>query len=400
MNHLPTLWHLRVFDCVAELENVTKASQALLRTQPAITLCIGSLEKMLGVSLFERTKTSVHLTEVGISAHVRVKKILESLEQGIGSIAGDKNLAPQAIASRITRSQIQALIAIHECHSFRTAAAKLNISDSSLQRSARTLEAHLGCKLYKSTAAGIKTSHHGDALARCFNNTLAQINALMESVQQFKYPKEKSVNLGVMLMDPSMLVVNAIKETQQSFQDARVAVISGTHENLIQKLLREEIDFVIGLLKEQQQHLGLRHELLYQESYCIVARRDHPLSGKRKLSVEDLHQYPWILPPVSSPRRRAYEHVFVDTPPPPALIETYSLSTIRITLAESDSLTVLSWVEVLSERHFGLLAPLDFNIDCDGPSVGITTLQGKSLTDIQTFFLNAFRKNAVYLTKQ
>lgn len=399
MNHLPTLWHLRVFDCVAQLENVTKASQVLLRTQPAITLCIGSLEKMLGVALFERTKTSVHLTEVGISAHVRVKKILESLEQGIAAITSDTKLPPLVIAARITRSQMQALLAIHECHSFRTAAAKLNISDSSLQRSARTLEAHLGCKLYKNTAAGIKTSQQGDELALCFKNALAQITALVESVQQFNYPKEKSVNVGVMVMDPSILVVNAIKETQQTFPDARVAVINGTHENLTQKLLREEIDFIIGLLKEDQQHLGLQHEFLYRESYCIVARRGHPLSQQPQLTIEDLNRYPWILPPASSPRRRAYEHVFVESSPPPALIETYSLSTIRITLAESDILTVLSWMEVLSERHFGLLAPLDFNIDYQGLSVGITTAQGKTLTDLQAFFLNAFRKNAHCLAR-
>jgi len=399
MTQLPTVWHLRVFDCVAQLESVTKAAQILLRTQPAITLCIVSLEKLLGVSLFERSKTSIYLTEVGIATHIRAGKILGALEQAIDRISVERKIPALSIASRITRSQIQALIAIHECHSFRTAATRLGISDSSLQRSARTLESHLGCKLYKSTSSGIKTSQQGDELAVAFKNIQAQIAALVESVQQFNYPKGKSVNLGVMLLDPSMLVVNAIRETQQSFPDARIAVINGTHENLVQKLLREEIDFIVGLLKDRQQGLGLHHEMLYRESYCIVCRRGHPLCRKVDITLEDLQQHPWILPPATSPRRRAYEHIFAETSSPPALIETYSLSTIRMTLADSDMLTVLSWVEVLSERRFNMLVPLAFEVVCQEPMVGITTLEDKKMTEVQKRFLDVFRKNAAHLAR-
>lgn len=398
INH-PSIWQLRVFDCVARLENVTKASHELLRTQPAITICIFSLEKILGAKLFERSKTGIYLTEVGMAAHIRIKRIIESLESAIQLIPDLRKIPPLAIAARITRSQIQALIAIHDCHSFRAAAANLNISDASLQRSARTLEANLGCALYRNTAAGIKTTEVGDELALRLRQITAQITALVEAIQGFTYPPNKSINIGVMLLDPSMLIVNAMKETHAHYPDVRIAVINGTYDSLVNKLLREEVDFIVGLLKNQQRDMGLQQEVLYKESYCIVARRGHPLSLKSHLTVEDLQRYQWILPPASSPRRRAYEHIFAETNMPPALIETYSLSTIRISLAESDMLTVLSWVEVLSERHFGLLAPLSFNIVCDEPNVGITTVKGKPLTDVQSFFLDAFRKNSVCLLK-
>ena len=132
----------------------------------------------------------------------------------------------------------------------------------------------------------------------------------------------------------------------------------------------------------------------------IVARRGHPLSMKSQITVDDLQRYPWIIPPAGSPRRRAYEHIFAETTTPPALIETYSLSTIRISLAESDMLTVLSWVEVLSERAFGLLAALPFKVECDDPPVGITTIRGKQLTDVQNHFVDVFRKNSAWLMKK
>ncbi|MDM0075851.1 LysR family transcriptional regulator [Variovorax sp. J2P1-59] len=397
MNNLPSIWQLRVFDCVARLENVTKASSELLRTQPAITICINSLEKILGATLFERSKTGIYLTEAGIAAHIRTQRIIESLEGAMELIPGEKKIAPLAVASRITRSQSQALVAIHECHSFRAAAAKLEITDASLQRSARTLESNIGCGLYKNTAAGIKTTDLGDALALRLKHVTAQVTALVDAMQGFTYPRSKTINIGVMLLDPSMLIVNAMKETHEQYPDVRIAVINGTYDSLVNKLLREEVDFIVGLLKAQQSDMGLQQELLYKESYCIVARRGHPLSLKSQLTVEDLQDYQWILPPASSPRRRAYEHIFAETTTPPALIETYSLSTIRISLAESDMLTVLSWVEILSERHFGLLAPLPFTIACEQPAAGITTTRGKQLTDVQKYFVDVFRKNSACL---
>lgn len=394
MNNIPNIWQLRVFDCVAQFENVTKASTELLRTQPAITTCILALENMLGATLFERNKTGIYLTEVGVAAHIRVKRILATLEDAISHLPIAHNISPLMMGSRITRSQVHALLAIHECHSFRAAAAKLGITDASLQRSARTLESNLGCTLYRYTAAGVKTTELGDELAARLKQVEAQIKALVEAVSDFSYPCDKSVRVGVMLLDPSMLLVNAIKETRARYPDVRITVINGVHEQLVNKLLREEIDFIVSLLKKQRHELGLQQTPLYTESYCIVARHGHPLRSKAKLSVADLQAYPWIIPPAGSPRRGAYEHVFVETSLPAALIETYSLSTMRIMLADSDMLTVLSWVEVLSERHFGILSPLTFDIQCDKPIVGISTMQGKQLNDVQKYFVDAFKNNA------
>lgn len=396
MNNVPNIWQLRVFDCVAQHENVTKAAQELLRTQPAITTSILGLEKILGATLFERNKTGIYLTEVGVAAHIRIKSILAALQEAM-ALLGERSISPLVLGSRISRSQMHALLAIHECHSFRAAAAKLGITDASLQRAARTLEANLGCVLYRYTAAGIKTTELGDELAARLKHLEAQITALVEAVAVFVYPRSKNIRVGVMLLDPSMLLVNAIKETRSRHPDVRITVISGVYEQLVNKLLREEIDFIVGLLKKQEHELNLRQQPLYAESYCIVARRGHPLSHQADVSVEDLQQYSWIIPPAGSPRRNAYEHVFIETTMPPALIETYSLSTMRIMLADSDMLTILSWVEVLSERHFGILTPLPFHIQCDGPMVGISTVQGKQLNEAQQYFIDAFKNNSACL---
>ena len=55
----------RIFYTVANHGNITKASEELLISQPAISKAIKNLEDQLGGQLFVRTKRGVFLTEEG-----------------------------------------------------------------------------------------------------------------------------------------------------------------------------------------------------------------------------------------------------------------------------------------------------------------------------------------------
>lgn len=56
---------LRIFKTVAEFENVTKASEYLCLSQPAVTIQIRHLEKELDVTLIQSKGRGIELTEVG-----------------------------------------------------------------------------------------------------------------------------------------------------------------------------------------------------------------------------------------------------------------------------------------------------------------------------------------------
>src|SRR5712692_11310835 len=56
------LQHLRVFLAVAEHENITRASEELVLSQPAVTKTIQSLEHEVGLELIERHGRRITLT--------------------------------------------------------------------------------------------------------------------------------------------------------------------------------------------------------------------------------------------------------------------------------------------------------------------------------------------------
>ena len=63
------LYHLRVFQTVAEHEHITRASEELILSQPAVTKIIQSLEHEVGLELIERHGRRIVLTHAGHVLH-------------------------------------------------------------------------------------------------------------------------------------------------------------------------------------------------------------------------------------------------------------------------------------------------------------------------------------------
>jgi len=59
------LHHLRVFKTVAEHEHITRASEELILSQPAVTKIIQNLEREMGLELIERHGRRIVLTYAG-----------------------------------------------------------------------------------------------------------------------------------------------------------------------------------------------------------------------------------------------------------------------------------------------------------------------------------------------
>lgn len=70
----------KTFLTVAECKNLTKASEQLFISQPAITMNIKQLEETLGGKLFERKNKGVELTALGILLYDKVSPIVNELD--------------------------------------------------------------------------------------------------------------------------------------------------------------------------------------------------------------------------------------------------------------------------------------------------------------------------------
>ena len=94
------LYHLRVFQTVAEHEHITRASEELILSQPAVTKIIQSLEHETGLELIERHGRRIVLTHAGHVLHSYARRMFaleREMEEALAALqdveAGEIKLA-------------------------------------------------------------------------------------------------------------------------------------------------------------------------------------------------------------------------------------------------------------------------------------------------------------------
>lgn len=75
-----TLHQLKIFLTVAKTKNVTKASQELHLSQPAVSMQLKSFQEQFDVSLYEVIGKRIHLTGFGEEIEIAAERIIEEVE--------------------------------------------------------------------------------------------------------------------------------------------------------------------------------------------------------------------------------------------------------------------------------------------------------------------------------
>lgn len=75
--------HLRYFEVIAYYENISKASQQLMVSQPALSNVLQQLESELGTPLFDRQGKKITLNKTGQAFLYTAKSVLRMLDSNV-----------------------------------------------------------------------------------------------------------------------------------------------------------------------------------------------------------------------------------------------------------------------------------------------------------------------------
>jgi DNA-binding transcriptional LysR family regulator len=192
----------------------------------------------------------------------------------------------------------------------------------------------------------------------------------------------------------SFLLASVLNEFISTYPHANVRIQNGSSGAMLKSLRDGDVDFVIGLLRDPAPE-DLVEEPLAEAPYAIVARQGHPLFGKRKVRPDDLAAYDWVVGTPGSSRRVCFDTLFAGRRRPQARVETSSLPTIRLVLARSDSLALLTSYELMYEDD--ALAAIPYGPIEPVPSIGVTMRNNWLPTQLQVNFLRLIRNRMTSL---
>ncbi len=389
-----SLRHLKVFDSVAHLNGLRRASDECHISQPAVSQAIAKLEEQLGVALFDRRTSGSYLNQFGVIFHRRSRRLFEQFEQALVEIGAPSGSIPMLqLAARISKSQIRSLVAIAENGSVAQAARAVQVSQTSLQRAARELERTLRVPLYAQAASGIMATPAAAVFARRVKLALREIDYGFDEVQAARGNIVGSIDIGAMLLAGSEAIAWVIDEFAGTYPNAHVRMLNGNADDMFRCLRAGDVDMVIGLLREQASQ-GLTHRALVGTPYVIVGRHGHPLAGKAGVTLEDLANYAWIVGTPGAIRRIHFDQLFDGRRAPPTRIETCSLPTVRLLTAQSNRLTLLTSYELVAYQD-DALAAIPYGPILPLPWMGLTMREGWQPTQLQLEFMDLIQKRVM-----
>lgn len=108
---MPGSWeYYRIFYFVARYQNFTRAADALLSSQPAVSRSMQLLEQELGCLLFIRSKKGVQLTPEGELLYHRVAPAYESLMRGEEELSQALGLEGGSVSISVTETALHCFL--------------------------------------------------------------------------------------------------------------------------------------------------------------------------------------------------------------------------------------------------------------------------------------------------
>jgi DNA-binding transcriptional LysR family regulator len=276
------------------------------------------------------------------------------------------------IARKFRLRHIELIAELYDSRSILKASRRLNLTQPTVTKALQDVEATLAVPLFKRSNRGLEPTAYGDIFVRHAKIVLAQLRHAAEEIESLRAGYSGKVTVGTLLAASASILPDAIALLKKDRPGVAISIVVGTYDVLLPSLLVGDLDMVLGRMPEQGRNRALVYEDFYTEPICLVVRRGHPLTRKRRLGLRELVNEAWLLPLPETTLRRQIERAFLeaDAPLPRNVIESVSILTNRVLLRKSDCIGVMPYHVALDDVEQKLLSVLPVKLKSIESPVG------------------------------
>lgn len=395
-SHFPNIRHMRVFLEAARTGSVSAAAQRCHLSQPAATQAITRLETDLGAQLLIRRRQQFALTPCGTAFAARAETALQQLQDGARAALrtdGESRRRPTFERS-VTAAQLRTLIAVANSGSFTVAARNLGLSQPTIYRAARSLEAIAGVPFFTARPSGVALTPAAEAFVLGAKLAHSEIRQGIQEISRELGDETGTFVLGSLPLARTSIVPKAIHAMISATNGFQIRVVDGRYPELLRSVREGDLDCLIGALRYPPPADDITQEFLFRDALAVVAHPDHPLAQRHNLSLEDTLDYPWIAPPRETPAGQyLFETLRIhERDQTPVRIVSSSMITLRSILAEGDYISVVSRHQISVDKQLGLIGELDIPLHGHCRDIGLTYRKGWRPTETQRTFIEYLQK--------
>jgi LysR family hydrogen peroxide-inducible transcriptional activator len=190
--------------------------------------------------------------------------------------------------------QLRYLTAVARTGNFSRAAEQCHVSQPSLSQQIQKLEEELGSRLFTRLKREAVPTEAGKALLQRATRILAEVDAAQRDADNAAVGQVRgTVNVGVLPTIAPHLLPAVMKRMREELPDVQVIVHETTTTNLLAQAGACELDFAIVSLPIADERFVI--ETLFSEELLLAVPKDHELTTRREVRLEDVEQEPFIL---------------------------------------------------------------------------------------------------------
>ncbi|MBW8077450.1 MAG: LysR family transcriptional regulator [Gallionella sp.] len=279
------------------------------------------------------------------------------------------------LRKRLNTRQILFIAELEMARSLGGAAQAVGMSQPAASTLVKGFEDALGVQLFERHARGIVPTPYGEILTRHARAVIAELDQAQEEIAALKSGLTGQASIGAVATPGTNLIPCAVAQLKQQHPRLLISIEIDNSLLLIDKLLRGQLDLVVGRLLNAQGAGELQLEPLSGEVHAAIAAAHHPLAGIPTVDLADLVTQLWILPPPGSLLRERLTAVFQqrDLPMPLNVVEAQSIPAILGLLHAAQAIVPLPRELVQSLCDCGDLAVLIEDIGLDLGPFGLIT---------------------------
>lgn len=286
------------------------------------------------------------------------------------------------LRSRLKTRHLLLLVVLGDEGNIHRSAEVLSITQPAASKMLRELEQMLGAQLFERLPRGVKPTAYGEALIRHARLVVDSLDQAQDDVLALKSGEVGHVAVGAITSPAVSVLPEAVAALKRTMPGLRVSVEVESSDVLLERLAQDRLDLVVARLSAQHDKIQLRYEPLTLEPVCAVVRAGHPLLQAPALSLADLAQAAWIVPPQSTVLRHRFELMFprANLRMPTDLVETSAMLFTTRLLERSDMLAVVSADVARYYASHGMVGILPLELPCHMDDYGIITRTDRLLS--------------------
>jgi LysR family transcriptional regulator, regulator for genes of the gallate degradation pathway len=286
-------------------------------------------------------------------------------------------------------------LAVIESGSLGDAARRLKSSQPTLTRSVKLLEESVGGAVFDRVPHGMRPTALGRALERRARIILGELDSTRRELDDLIEGRRGQVVVGTGPVFGAVILPRAIARFQAKYPAVDVSIVQGQLRETLPGVVAGAIDCAFHSPPDGLATQDLAYKVLLRGQRLVaIARRDHPLAGKKRVSLPEIARQPWLLPRRPDNLRARFDAVFLRAGlrPPNPLIEYNSVPNAPLFLLENRQLvTYVVGTMVAPEIKSRALARLDvpdFNWRADS---GVIFRRGVPLPPAAALLLDQVR---------